>query len=79
MLYGLNPSTGKTLFSSPNDPEWLWGPPSLLFNGYQNSFLGVKQAGHDVDHSPPSNTAVQNECSYSSAPPLCLHVMERDN
>jgi hypothetical protein len=25
-------------FSSPQRPDWLWGPPSLLPNGYQGRF-----------------------------------------
>jgi hypothetical protein len=33
---------GRT--SQPH-PERLWGPPSLLSNGYQGSFLGGKAAG----------------------------------
>jgi len=24
---------GKRFFSSPKRSDWLWGPPSLLFNG----------------------------------------------
>jgi len=43
-------------------PDRLWGPPSLLFNEYQSSFLGVQQLGCD-DHSPPSATEIKNNCS----------------
>ena len=33
------------LFSSLKHPLRLWGPPSLLFNGYRDPFLGGKAAG----------------------------------
>ena len=33
-----------------------WGPPSLLYNGYQVSFSGIKRPSCGVDH-PPSSTA----------------------
>jgi len=26
---------------------------------------GIKQLGHEVDHSPPSTDEVKNECTYS--------------
>jgi hypothetical protein len=29
-------------FSSPQCPDWLWGPPSLPSNGHQGSFFGSK-------------------------------------
>jgi hypothetical protein len=36
---------GLRIFSSPCRSDWLWGPPSLLYNGYQGSFSGGKVAG----------------------------------
>jgi hypothetical protein len=40
--------------SSPRRPDRLWGPPSLLSNGYQ----GVKRQGREADHSLPSSAEV---------------------
>jgi hypothetical protein len=34
---GWIPNKGKRSFSSPNRPDWIWGPPSLLCNGYWGS------------------------------------------
>jgi hypothetical protein len=34
-------------------PDWPWGPPSLLYNGYRVYFLGVTRARRGVDHTPP--------------------------
>jgi hypothetical protein len=41
----------------------LWGPPSLLYNGYRGVLSpGVKaRPGRDADHSPPSSVEVENE------------------
>jgi len=33
-------------------PDWRWGSPSLLYNGYRVSFSGVKLPGRWVDHPP---------------------------
>jgi hypothetical protein len=64
--WGLIPGKGKIfLFSSLN---WLWGPPSLLPNGYWGLFpRGVKQQGREADHSPPSSAKVKNS---GAIPPL---------
>jgi hypothetical protein len=35
--------------------------------------LGVKQPGHEADHSPPSSVEVKNVWSYTSTPPIHLH------
>jgi len=43
--------------------------------GTVSSFLGVKRLGHEADHSLPSNSEVKNALRYTSAPPLCLHVV----
>jgi len=38
-INGLSPGRDKTS-SSPKLPHWLWGPPSLLCNGYRETFSG---------------------------------------
>jgi len=48
-IQGSNPDRSKRFFSSLYHPEWLWGPPALLFNGYRDSPLEVNRWGHGVD------------------------------
>jgi hypothetical protein len=69
-VYGLDgpgSNSGGARFSAC--PDWPWGPPSLLYNGYR-VFPGVKiLLGRAVDHSLPSNAAVKKMCSYTSTHP----------
>jgi hypothetical protein len=49
----LTPCMSKRLFPSPDLPERLWGPPSLLLNEYPGPlFLETKRSGGESDHSP---------------------------
>jgi hypothetical protein len=54
---GLNP--GGARFSAC--PDRLWGPPSLLYNGYRVFPGGKVRPGRAADHSPPSSAAVMEE------------------
>jgi hypothetical protein len=40
-----NPGRIKRFFSSPERPDLLWGPPSLMFRGYRGPFLELKRPG----------------------------------
>jgi hypothetical protein len=42
----------------PTCADWLCGPSSFLYNGYQVSFLGVKQPRHCFNHPLPSSSEV---------------------
>jgi hypothetical protein len=57
--------------------------PGWYLLSSRSYFLGLKQMGHESDHSTPSNAKVKNDWSYTSTP-LCacmvcagktLHVM----
>jgi hypothetical protein len=50
-------------------PVWLWGPLSLLSNGYVGGralSTGVKWLECEADHSPPARAEVKNVWSYTS-------------
>lgn len=55
----------------------LYGPPSLLFNRYRGSFLGVKQPWREIYHCLQPNAKVKNECSYTPVNLIWLHAVER--
>jgi hypothetical protein len=71
MVLGSNPGGGKIFCTHSDQP---WGPPSLLYNVYQVSVLGVKQPGCGIDHSTPSSANVKERVElylYSPSGPLC--------
>jgi hypothetical protein len=49
------PVGGETFRTCPDRP---WGPPSLLYNGYQIFPGGIKRPGRDVDPLPLSSAEV---------------------
>jgi hypothetical protein len=61
---------GSRILSSPQHPDWLWDPPSLLSNGYE----GVKRPGCKGDHSPPTSAKVKKMWIYTSTPPYTFIV-----
>jgi hypothetical protein len=70
LFYGSIPSEGLVL-SSPPRPERLWGPASLLSNGYRLSLsLGINRPGREA----PSTAEVKNAWSYTSTPYTRLQV-----
>jgi hypothetical protein len=42
-------------------------------------FPAVKLLEHDIDHLLPFGAEVKNECSYSSAPPVCIWDVDMDS
>jgi len=56
---------GARFSASPDRP---WGPPSVLYNGYQVFPGGKEPPGRDADPSPPSSAVVKKEESYTSIP-----------
>jgi hypothetical protein len=48
-------------------PDQLWGPPSLLSNGYR----GKVRPGRDADHTPYQVPSMSR--SYTASPPCRLN------
>jgi hypothetical protein len=62
---------GGAIFSTL--PDWLWGPPSLLYNGYRVTILWLKRPGCGFDHPSISSTQVKERVElylYSLSRPL---------
>jgi hypothetical protein len=56
---GVRVPVGSRIFSFPQRPDRLWGPPSLLSNGYRG----------EVHHSPPISAKVKKMWIYTSTAP----------
>jgi len=61
---GLNPGGGEIFHTCPQRP---WGPPSLLYNGYQVFPEGTAARGV-VLTMPPCMLRLKKEYSYTSTP-----------
>ena len=60
--YGLNgPGIESQWGEIFRHPDGLWGPPSLLYNGYRVFPGGKVRPGRASDHSPPSSDVVMKE------------------
>jgi hypothetical protein len=76
MTWALNPSSGKKFFSSPNGPDWLWDPPSLLMNRF---LCKGKVAWVWCRQLTPSSIKIKSEHSHNFTPPVFFHGADRDN
>jgi hypothetical protein len=70
-------SKGKRFLKFPERGDWLWGPHSLLFNGYHGTFPGIMWCSYEVAHSPPSGAEVKS--IRASTPPVRLHGVDKEN
>jgi hypothetical protein len=53
---------------SPQRPDWVWDPHSLLSNVHQRISSEVKRQGRESYHSPPSSADVNNGEAIPSLP-----------
>jgi hypothetical protein len=69
VVQGFDPG-GDGIFCT--HPDWPWGPPSLLYNGYWVPFLGVKQLGCGVGRPPTPSAEIKERVELYLYPLLCL-------
>jgi hypothetical protein len=71
---GLKSGRGKIYFNTSDRPGRSWGPSTILFNEYRNSYPGVKLQGREADHSSQSNPDDKNKRNYASTPSMLRAV-----
>ena len=76
---GSSPGRGKRFVFFAERLRLLWGPPSLLFKGCLGYLPGKKRPVREVYRSTLSSAEVQNKWSYTSASPICLYGVGREN
>jgi hypothetical protein len=72
-----SPAEAKVFFLYPLCPDRLWGPPSLLSNGYWGVLSpgGKMRPGRDADHSHHLLLRSRMSSSYVSSPLCaCIHI-----
>jgi len=74
---GSKPGRDKRFSCSPKRQNRLWGPPSHLFDWMPRFFPARKLPGRDVDQSPLFSIEVKDKWSYTSAPPIFFHGLDR--
>ena len=65
-----NPDRGEIFRTRPDRP---WGPPNLLYNGYQVFPGGRGGRGVALPTHPHLQQRLKKECSYTCTNPLGLH------
>jgi hypothetical protein len=65
-VQGSIPDRSKGFFSDPQCPDWLMQPPTHQVQGALS--LGIKQLGHEADHSFPFSAEVNNGGAISALP-----------
>jgi hypothetical protein len=72
--------TGKTFFlSSLKRTYRMWGRPSLIFSKKPEFSAGGKVVRREGNHSPTPSAEIKNNWSNTSAPPICLHSVNRES
>jgi hypothetical protein len=67
---GSIPRKDNTFLTSPNRPDRLWGPPSLLFNGYGGTLSpGINRPGREFRHSFLSSAWLRMNGTIRLIPP----------
>jgi hypothetical protein len=69
LLEPVRHETFSQISRKPPRPDRLWGPPSVLSNGYRVLSPGAERPRCEADHSPPFSAKVKNTNSYTSIPP----------